>query len=315
MKILVVDDDRLSRRIIERFLESLGYLVVTAENGEAALIILQQEIDISVVITDWMMPVMDGLELCRRARDFKWKRYLNIILLTSRGEKEDLIEGLNAGADAFVSKPLNFAELQAHLMVAERTLDLEQKLSMQLDELILAHHQLQEAHAKIEEIAHMDELTGLFNRRHIMQCLSDEFARAKRYSSPVSIFIMDLDHFKIVNDSHGHPAGDAVLREAGRILREAIRETDIIGRYGGEEFLGILPETETKGAVILAERICQGFQSFPFPVSNSEHIQVTVSLGVSSFQPEQHDSDALLFEADQALYDAKKAGRNRVCTR
>ena len=315
MKILVVDDDRLSRRIIERFLESLGYAVVTAENGAMALTILQQETDIAVVITDWMMPVMDGLELCRHARAFQWERYLNIILLTSRGEKEDLIEGLNAGADAFVSKPLNFAEIQAHLKVAERTLELEQKLSMQLDELILAHHQLQEAHAKIEEIARMDELTGLFNRRHIMQCLSAEFTRAKRYSSELSIFIIDLDHFKIINDSYGHPVGDQVLRETGRLLREAIRETDIMGRYGGEEFLGILPETGTKGAVILAERICQSFRSFQCPVSNDEHVQVTVSLGIASIQSEQQESDELLIQADQALYDAKKAGRNRVCTR
>jgi two-component system chemotaxis response regulator CheY len=305
LKILVVDDDRLSRRIMEKNLASQGYKVITAEDGEKALEILTEDADISLVITDWNMPRMDGVELCRAARALKRSRYLPLILLTARGEKQDLIEGLNAGADAFISKPLNFAELQAHLKVSERIIDLEAKLEAKL-------HQLKEAHDRIEEIAHQDVLTKLANRRFIMELLDGEIARCKRYSTPLSAFILDIDHFKQVNDTYGHLSGDAVLRQLGTILSSAVRSSDHVGRYGGEEFLGFLPETDCQGAMVQAERIRKQVEDFIFEIEGNQKLKVTISIGVTSFIADKDTAETFLSRADEALYKAKQAGRNRV---
>lgn len=308
LKILVVDDDRLSLRIMEKNLANKGYAVVTAENGVTAFERLEGDKDISLVITDWNMPLMDGVELCRKARVLKRSRYLPLILLTARGEKQDLIEGLNAGADAFISKPMDFSELQAHLKVSERIIDLEAKLADQFQKL-------KEAHDRIEEIAHKDELTNLANRRFIMELLDIEISRCKRYGNPLSAFILDIDHFKRVNDEHGHLSGDKVLRQIGSILSTTVRDTDRIGRFGGEEFLGFLPETDIQGAVIQAERLRCQVAECPFIVEEGKILQLTVSIGVAQYDISNDTIETFLSRADEALYQAKQSGRNKVNTK
>lgn len=308
LKILVVDDDRLSLRIMEKNLANKGYAVVTAENGVTAFERLEGDKDISLVITDWNMPLMDGVELCRKARVLKRSRYLPLILLTARGEKQDLIEGLNAGADAFISKPMDFSELQAHLKVSERIIDLEAKLADQFQKL-------KEAHDRIEEIAHKDELTNLANRRFIMELLDIEISRCKRYGNPLSAFILDIDHFKRVNDEHGHLSGDKVLRQIGSILSTTVRDTDRVGRYGGEEFLGFLPETDIQGAVIQAERLRYQVAECPFIVEEGKILQLTVSIGVAQYDISNDTIETFLSRADEALYQAKQSGRNKVNTK
>ncbi len=308
LKILVVDDDRLSLRIMEKNLANKGYAVVTAENGVTAFERLEGDKDISLVITDWNMPLMDGVELCRKARVLKRNRYLPLILLTARGEKQDLIEGLNAGADAFISKPMDFSELQAHLKVSERIIDLEAKLADQLQKL-------KEAHDRIEEIAHKDELTNLANRRFIMELLDKEISRCKRYGNPLSAFILDIDHFKRVNDEHGHLSGDKVLRLIGSILSTTVRDTDRVGRFGGEEFLGFLPETDIQGAVIQAERLRCQVAECPFIVEEEKILQLTVSIGVAQYDISNDTIETFLSRADEALYQAKQSGRNKVNTK
>ncbi len=308
LKILVVDDDRLSLRIMEKNLANKGYAVVTAENGVTAFEQLEGDKDISLVITDWNMPLMDGVELCRKARVLKRSRYLPLILLTARGEKQDLIEGLNAGADAFISKPMDFSELQAHLKVSERIIDLEAKLADQFQKL-------KEAHDRIEEIAHKDELTNLANRRFIMELLDKEISRCIRYGNPLSAFILDIDHFKRVNDEHGHLSGDKVLRQIGSILSTTVRDTDRVGRYGGEEFLGFLPETDIQGAVIQAERLRCQVAECPFIVEEGKILQLTVSIGVAQYDISNDTIETFLSRADEALYQAKQSGRNKVNTK
>lgn len=315
MKILVVDDDRLSRRILEMDLKKKGHDVISAENGEIALNLLKSDMEISLVITDWNMPVMDGLELCRKSRELIRKRYLPMILLTSRGEKEDLIAGLNAGADAFLSKPLNSPELQAHLKVVGRNLDLEKKLSDQIEEIKLAHIELQKANVKIEDIARHDGLTGLFNRRYVMERLEAEMIRSRLQGTPLGVIIIDIDHFKKVNDQFGHLMGDKVLRETSQVMQSNARPDDILGRYGGEEFLGVFPNTVMEGLLVIADRIRLSVQNNPIQLDTEESLNIKVSIGMACFKADRDTSTTLLSRADEALYEAKKNGRNQVCFR
>jgi len=315
LKILVVDDDRLSRRILEMDLKKKGHDVISAENGEIALNLLKSDMEISLVITDWNMPVMDGLELCRKSRELIRKRYLPMILLTSRGEKEDLIAGLNAGADAFLSKPLNSPELQAHLKVVGRNLDLEKKLSDQIEEIKLAHIELQKANVKIEDIARHDGLTGLFNRRYVMERLEAEMIRSRLQGTPLGVIIIDIDHFKKVNDQFGHLMGDKVLRETSQVMQSNARPDDILGRYGGEEFLGVFPNTVMEGLLVIADRIRLSVQNNPIQLDTEESLNIKVSIGMACFKADRDTSTTLLSRADEALYEAKKNGRNQVCFR
>lgn len=313
MKLLVVDDDRFSIQILDNKLKKWGHETISLNRASEAVEILKTDQEISLLITDWIMPEMDGLSLCKLARELKRDKYLSIILLTSRSEKEALIEGLNSGADAFLNKPLDFAELQAHLKVIQRIIYLENQLATQLDDLKKAHSNLQLALAKIEEIAHIDELTKIPNRRSIMEYLENEITRVKRYSSNLSVFILDIDHFKKVNDTYGHLVGDFVLKECAKILSENIRKIDRVGRYGGEEFLGVLPETSLNEALQVAERIRMQVQSKEIITEYNFSINITVSIGVVQFIKNTDTSISLLSRADSALYKAKEGGRNRVC--
>ncbi len=307
MKVLIVDDDRMSLKLLEGYLTRNHYEVVTATNGAEALMLLQKDPCLSLMITDWLMPEMDGLELCRQARLLKRKRYLFIILLTSRDAKNDLIKGLNSGADSFLNKPLNFTEMQAYLNVSNRLIDMESRLEAQLLEL-------QDAHHKIEEIAAKDGLTGLLNRRALMTRFEEEWSRAQRYNKYLTIMLLDIDFFKSVNDSHGHLVGDKVLQECSRQMLNSCRLSDIIGRYGGEEFLIIIPEKNIEEGYVVAERIRQDLSNLIFPdVNSTPPLKITVSLGLTLCHHENDSITNALSRVDEALYQAKHEGRNRVC--
>lgn len=307
MKILIIDDDRISVLVLKRNLEKWGHEVVTAASGQEGLDRLRQDEDIAMLVTDWMMPGLDGLEVCREARRMERRRFLPIFMLTARTETQDLIEALNAGADIFISKPIDAAQLQAEMRVMERVLDLHNRLAAQIQAL-------EAARAEIQTMAETDDLTRLPNRRRTLERLDTEIKRAQRYGLPLSAVLMDRDHFKAVNDAHAHLAGDAVLKQMAKILMDTIRETDFFGRYGGEEFLGILTQTDLQGARIMAERVRAAIEAAEYGIGDGATIKVTTNLGATTWNHAGDTEEKLIARADAALYRAKESGRNRIET-
>lgn len=298
-KILVAEDDPVSRRVLEAFLLKWGYQVTTACNGEEALHILESEDAPRLAVLDWMMPGMEGVQVCSRIRSTPNSRpYVYILLLTARTQKEDLLAGMEAGIDDYLTKPFDAQELRARLHVGQRIVNLQ-------DQLIGAREELRYR-------ATHDALTGIYNRGEIIEALNRERARQGRDGGSFGVIIADLDHFKRVNDTYGHAAGDAVLRETTVRMKACVRSYDFIGRYGGEEFLMVVPSSDAAGTLALAERIRQSIQSPPITTDAGE-IKVTISLGVAaSAHACPLGAQELLLRADQALYRAKENGRNRV---
>ena len=298
MKILIADDSIVSRHLLEATLRSWGYDVVAVCDGLEALDLLQQPNAPTLAILDWMMPGLTGPEVCARIRQRAREPYTYILLLTSKSLKEDLIEGMEAGADDYVTKPFDRHELQVRLRAGKRLVDTQA-------ELLTAREALREQ-------ATRDSLTHTWNRNSILEILGRELARGARENSPLGVAIMDLDRFKSVNDHHGHLAGDAVLREAARRLQSGMRQYDAIGRYGGEEFLILLPGCDATNAVNQVERLrkqlAQTEMSF-----NETALAVTASFGVTAVPCAHVDCpETVISRADEALYLAKKMGRNRV---
>lgn len=298
-KILVAEDDPVSRRVLEAFLLKWGYQVTTACNGEEALHILESEDAPRLAVLDWMMPGMEGVQVCAKIRSTPSSRpYVYMLLLTARTQKEDLLAGMEAGIDDYLTKPFDAQELRARLHVGQRIVNLQ-------DQLIGAREELRYR-------ATHDALTGIYNRGEIIEALNREQARQARDGGSFGIIIADLDHFKRVNDTYGHAAGDAVLRETTLRMKRCVRSYDFVGRYGGEEFLLVVPSSDATGTLALAERIRQSMQSTPV-TTDAGDIKVTISLGVAaSTHPCPFDTQELLLRADQALYRAKENGRNRV---
>lgn len=300
--VLVVEDNLLMRKILEASLKEAGYEVVSTENGREAFELYGKGY-YPIILTDWVMPEMDGLELCRVIRENQSDRYTYIILLTSQDSKEDIIKGLEAGADEYLVKPVNQAELTVRLKTARRILDLESSLKTSLEE--------------IKTLSLKDSLTGIFNRRYLNERLPQEIRRAYRYERPMSLIMLDIDHFKSVNDTYGHQAGDMVLKECADCITGSIRkEIDWPARFGGEEFVIVLPETDLSGSLVVAERLRQQVAGKAVRASGGVDIRITVSLGVASFDP-RHEREPVTAEiiaarADQCLYQAKNEGRNRV---
>lgn len=294
MRILVVEDELFSQTILTDALERLGYTVVLACNGRYALELCQLE-HFPIIITDWVMPEMDGLEFCRAMRAIPSEHYSFILLLTAHDKKDELIAGLEAGADEYLVKPVHEIELAARLKAARRILDLETSL---------------------KQLALHDQLTGAYNRGYLDRQLSKEIQRSRRYDHPFSIIICDIDHFKDVNDRYGHQAGDQVLKElVTRINRSIRNENDWVARYGGEEFVLVLPETAPAGCLIVAERVRNLIADTPVMVQGVA-VTVTVSFGAITIENASligdMTMDAILGKADECLYRAKETGRNRV---
>ena len=295
--ILVAEDDPVSRRILEAFLVKWGFQVVTAMDGLDALRILESAAAPPLAILDWMMPGLEGPQVCQRVRAHPERPYVYILLLSARSQKDDLLHGLESGADDYLTKPFDAQELRARLHVGRRILDLQNKLISAREELrFRATH---------------DELTGLSNRRVVLEAIDREYARRRREGGDLGVVLIDLDHFKNVNDTYGHLAGDAVLKEAARRMTASVRPYDTVGRYGGEEFLVVAPSCNSSGAVKLAERIRESIQELPMP-SVAGPVSITASCGVAvSTTAKPLDPQELLRSADEALYRAKENGRNR----
>ena len=296
MRILIADDDFTSRAVLEGVLRKSGYAVVVTVNGAEAWQVLQQADAPQLVILDWIMPEMDGLEVIRLARDQQTERPPYIILLTTRGEKSDIIMGLDAGANDYLAKPFDSGELRARIEVGMRMVELQNALVESKE--ILAHQ------------ASHDLLTGLLNRRAIFDRLSQELVRAGRSGDTLAIGMIDIDHFKQVNDKYGHQTGDDVLCGFVRLLKESFRSCDALGRIGGEEFLVIAPMSqENDGLAVFTRALGNGAGNEIATRMGPLSITMSIGLTIATWQ----DSvDTILETVDDALYQAKEQGRNRI---
>jgi two-component system cell cycle response regulator len=299
VKILVADDDPVSRRLMERILQQSGYEVIPAENGMQAVRELAREGGPRLALIDWMMPELDGPGVCREVRNKHNDLYVYILLLTSKESSEDVVNGLEAGADDYLTKPCHPAELKARLHTGRRILQLEDKLV--------------EAREEMRFKATHDALTSLWDRGAILALLRSELSRSVREHSPVSLLLCDIDHFKNINDVYGHQTGDEVLEEVSTRLLDGVRAHDAVGRYGGEEFLIVLNGCSGEHLKGRAEYIRRSVSSAPFSTSQGS-ISVSMSVGAITIE-NWHKSipiEQFLKQADLALYRAKAAGRNRV---
>jgi two-component system, cell cycle response regulator len=298
MKVLIADDEAVSRRLLESLLERWGYEVQIAKDGSEASRIMLSPDSPKLAILDWLMPGVDGIQLCREIRRSKPEPYTYILLLTGKRNKNDVIRGLEAGADDYITKPFDSAELKVRLRTGKRILYLQ-------DQLISAREALRDR-------AMHDQLTRLWNRAAILDILADELNRARRESARLGILMIDLDNFKRVNDTYGHPVGDEVLRKAAQVMRESVRRYDSVGRYGGEEFLVVLPGCDLSNTASHAERLRAAVNKIIVDTTG-DPIVPSISVGVSVSEPNTtHDAFDLIHAADDALYRAKRNGRNRV---
>lgn len=303
MKLLIVEDEKTIRMTLQRLLETQGYDVLAAENGREGWEIFEREKDdIYFAIIDWMMPEMNGLELCRRIKETSVPHYVYVMFLTGKKDRESVIKGFETGADDYIIKPFNRKEVLARLSVGERIVDLEKKLK--------------ERNELLHILAIKDGLTGILNRRALFERLGEELFRSDRIRNPLCLIMLDIDHFKKVNDVHGHVMGDKALIEVVNRIKSALEPYDIIGRYGGEEFLvgTSVPDPEIGRMIAERLRVCVGEK--PFEI-DGENLNVRISLGVTSIIPSGNGDrgnilEAAIKSADSALYRAKEKGRNRV---
>lgn len=296
--ILVAEDDPTMRLVLRAALEKLGYQIDMVCDGSQAWSALQVPGAPQLAILDWLMPGMTGPEICRKLRERKNQPYVYVVLLTAMDRLNDLVAGIDAGADDYITKPFKPEELSARLRAGRRVLELQREL--------LA------AQRALEVRATHDALTGLWNHAAIIERLVHEIDRAQREKTAVGVILFDLDHFKQVNDDHGHRVGDQVLRESANRIRKAVRPYDVVGRYGGEEFLTVVPGCEVESAASVAERVRRVLSATPVFTPAGE-LCITVSAGVSAASVEiKPEATVLIDAADRALYRAKQHGRNRV---
>jgi two-component system cell cycle response regulator len=294
-RVLVAEDDPMFRRILQTWLGSWGYQITIAEDGAKAWTVLQQEPPPQLVILDWMMPAVSGLELCRRVREQNRNPYQYILLVTAKDAKQDLVMGLESGADDYVTKPFDKSELRARLRAGNRILTLQ-------------HEQLK-VHELLRFQATHDALTGIWNRSEILEMVRRELERAARGHSATGLLMLDIDHFKTINDTHGHVTGDEVLKEVTRRIAKAVRTYDSLGRYGGEEFLILLPGCSREQIDHGAERVRSAVDNGPIVVNDAK-VSVTVSIG-AAVTTGSTSAEEMLSAVDIALYRAK-IGRNRT---
>jgi two-component system chemotaxis response regulator CheY len=301
---LIVDDDPLQRRLLQASLTRAGHEVLEANDGMEAWELLQRD-PLPMVITDWMMPELSGLELIHRIRlgidNGIFPSYIYIILVTAKDAKEDVVIGLDSGADDYLTKPFDPNEMRARVKIGIRIINLESRLRESLDQLHV--------------MATYDSLTGLLNRRAVYERAQSEMERSIREERSMSLVMLDIDHFKSVNDEHGHLTGDQALRLVAGTIAQNKRSYDWAGRWGGEEFLLVLPQTTLEEAGEIAERMRRSVAALSFPLAEGNYLSLRISLGVSSIDANTHipTLGELLQQADDALYCAKNQGRNRVC--
>ncbi len=298
MRILIAEDDAAARSILEVALAQLGHEAVPVEDGADAMRIVQQPDRPPLAILDRMMPEVDALEVCRAIRRRAAGSYCYVILVTTKSQRQDMLQGFEAGADDYIVKPFDLMELKARLGAGIRIVEL--------------HAQLAAVQKELQHQALHDSLTGLRNHGGILEALDAELSRAHRLNTSLGLAMADLDHFKRINDTHGHLVGDEVLKEAAQRLRGALRGYDVVGRFGGEEFLVVMPGCEGECMRQQAERLRSAIADAPFQ-TEAGAIQLSISIGVASVPPAlPPDRDSLLRSADTALYAAKANGRNRV---
>jgi len=297
LKILIAEDDPVTAKILENNIKNWGYKVITTRDGAEAWRAVKDN-SIRLAIFDWMMPKMNGLELCRKIREEKKEKYLYIILLTSRDRHEDTVKGLSSGADDYIVKPFHHLELKARLETGKRIIDLENRLI--------------QSQKQLEELASKDSLTHLWNRRTIISLLADEIKRSQREHRPLGVLMIDVDRFKEINDTYGHYVGDEVLTAVTSRLKRRVRGYDKIGRYGGDELLVVLPNCSLKTVKSIAERLRQAVSSQKVK-TEAGLIEVSLSLGGTSSEILAKPSvEAMIKTSDKALYMAKNKGRNSV---
>jgi two-component system, cell cycle response regulator len=303
-RILIVDDHEDNVELLRARLESWGYAPETACDGAEALAKVEESPP-DLILLDVMMPKIDGIEVARRVKGNDELPFIPIIMQTALDTTESKVEGLEAGADDYITKPIDFAELKARVKSMLRIKRLQEALEER-------ERQLLEANERLRYMSQTDALTSIANRRHLEERLDEMSEHARRLSEPFACVMCDLDRFKSVNDTYGHQAGDAVLKQFARILRAEVREIDRVGRYGGEEFMLLLPGTVLDAAVTFAERVRKQVEGNTFTF-DGKSIRRTASFGVSAWpHPRVADCDTLVRAADDALYVAKETGRNRV---
>ncbi|MFA4827806.1 MAG: diguanylate cyclase [Thermodesulfovibrionales bacterium] len=302
-KILLVEDSKAQAGLIRDFLEKTGYEVIWAENGKSAIKIAKSK-GIDIILLDLVLPDISGNEVCRWLKLNEDTKGLPIIMLTVKDGLTDKVAGLEAGADDYVPKPYNEIELNARIYASLRTKALQ-------DELRQKNHQLEDLLRQVEIMAITDQLTGIYNRRRLETVLEEEFRRTIRYKSPLACLMIDIDHFKRINDRFGHHTGDMVIKETAQIITECARDIDTVARWGGEEFLALFPQTKKEDALQPAVRIIKKVSEHKFSEISDE--QITISIGIASAPDPSIDTEEKLIHAsDMALYEAKKKGRNRA---
>ena len=301
--ILLVEDNKVQAAIIKDYLEKNGYRVSSVEDGMSAFKAAKTS-NIDIILLDRILPDIDGNDVCRWLKLDQSTRDVPVIMLTEKSAMTDKVSGLEAGADDYLPKPFDESELNARIYVRLRN-------KTHQDELKQKNRQLEDMLTRVESLAIMDPLTGIYNRRRFETIFTSEFKRATRYQLPLSCMMIDIDHFKKINDSNGHQAGDAVLKEVAQILQATLREVDTPARWGGEEFVVLSPNTALENGMRAAERVRKAVANHSFTGMSGS--KITVSIGVAAIPATDLDSqDKLIHAADLAMYTAKKNGRNRV---
>lgn len=302
--VLVVDDTRQNLHFVTEVLEQAGYRTVTARNGQQAINSVKTYSP-DLILLDLIMPIMSGLKACEILKKNEHSSEIPVIFLTASNEENHLVEAFQAGAVDYLTKPFKTPELLARVRTHLELKASREALKRNLEELTKAYQE-------IEKLANTDPLTGIANRRYLFEELEGELIRSKRFNHPFSVLVLDIDHFKKINDTYGHDVGDEVIKGLVDTLNQSLREVDCLGRLGGEEFVIILPETSTEGALLVAERLRRLVSGFTLDYKQKEIISITVSIGISSYCKEDLCVETILKRADEALYKAKQEGRDRI---
>ncbi|MCC6535495.1 MAG: diguanylate cyclase [Burkholderiales bacterium] len=311
LRVLVIDDDRSIVLLLDKLLTQAGYRVFMAHDGKEGLL-RALECRPHLVVSDWLMPEMDGLQFCRALRNAKFGRGVYLVLLTGLEDEARLLEAFEAGVDDYVLKPVNPRMLLARLRAGERVVNLQSEVETDREEIRRFAAELATSNRRLQEAALLDSLTGIPNRRYAMDRIQQEWSAAERSARPLACMLIDVDHFKPINDTYGHDVGDMVLQRVAEVLKHTARAQDVICRIGGEEFLVVCPDTDAAAAAPCAERLRHAVGGLRIQIGNV-CLHVTISVGVAAMDGSMRGPDSMIKASDQAVYAAKQAGRNRTC--